>query len=315
MRHALLGLAWLCIACRDESPLRSGLDQPVRVEDAFFREGELGVADDGPTITSLEATSSIALIGQAGRKLGGRADEDTWTIGLRFAELGTGWWIREVGDLAAQFPGERDLSLTYDVGAGIPPGIHALRIAAIDEHGKRGEPVDFDVCVLAAPVTAGLNPCDATIPPPALVITATWNRDVDLDLVVESPDGKLVRWKSPTTAEPENGVVPERALEDPTVGRLDHDSNAACIADGRNEESVTWEDAPAAGVYSAYVDLFDACGEADVTFTVVVYRSHASDDGTSRLEELTRSTGNLVAQFDAYGGAKPPLYVLSIELP
>jgi hypothetical protein len=315
MRRALLGLSWLGLACRDESELFSGLDQPIRVEDAFFREGELAVADDGPEITSVESTSSIALLGQAGRSLGGRASEDTWAIGVRFAELGSGWWIREVGDLAAQFPGERDLSLSYDIGSGIPPGIHALRIAAIDGHGRRGPPVDLDMCVLEDPTTAGLNPCDPSLPPPALVIGVAWNRDVDLDLVVEGPDGKRVRWKAPTTAMPEGGVVPERAIDDPTVGKLNRDSNAACLADGRNSEAVVWDELPAAGVWSAYVDLFDACGAADVTFTVAVYRRHQRDDGSWRLEELERRTGNLVAQFDAYGGAKPPLYVLSIELP
>ncbi|MBC8068566.1 MAG: hypothetical protein IAG13_09565 [Deltaproteobacteria bacterium] len=315
MRRALFGFAWLGVACRDEIELRSGLDQPVRVEDAFFREDEIAVAQGGPELTSLEATSSIALLGQAGRSLAGRADDDTWAIGVRFAALGSGWWIREVGDLAAQYPGERDFALTYDLGAGIPPGIHALRMVAIDADGRRGAPTDFDLCVLDDAAAAGLNPCDPTLPPPALVLGAAWNRDVDLDLVVEGPDGKQVRWKSPTTAQPVDGVVPERELEDPAVGKLDRDSNAACIADGRNSESVVWEELPPAGVWSAYVDLFDACGEADVTFTVSVYRRRQRDDGTWYLEEIERRTGNLVAQFDVYGGAKPPLYVLSTELP
>jgi hypothetical protein len=68
-------------------------------------------------------------------------------------------------------------------------------------------------------------------------------------------------------------------------------------------------------VYSAYVDLFDACGEPDVTFTVVVHRRREQADGTLRLEETERRRGTLVSQFDAYGGAKPPLFVVSVELP
>lgn len=315
MRRALLGLALVAFACRDEVTLKSGLDEPVRVNDAFFVEGELGVAEDGPEITAIESSSAIALLGQRDRSLGGRADAEAWSIGVRFAELGTGWWIREVGDISALFPQERDLSLSYEIGAGIPPGLHALSIAAIDGDGRRGPPVDLDLCVLEDPQTAGLNPCDPTLPPPALVIGVTWNRDVDLDLVVEGPGGKQVRWKTPTTATPKGGVVPDDALDDPTTGRLNRDSNAACIADGRNAEAVIWEEPPPPGVWSAYVDLFDACGEADVSYAVVVYRRRERDDGTWRLEEIDRRTGNLIAQFDAFGGATVPLYVMSVEQP
>jgi hypothetical protein len=193
--------------------------------------------------------------------------------------------------------------------------LHALRVAAIDENGRRGPLTDLDLCVLDDAVPGGLNPCDPTLPPPAVVIGVAWNRDVDLDLVLEGPDGKIVRWKSPTTAMPVDGVVPDPAIEDPTTGKLNRDSNAGCIADGRNAEAVVWAEPPTAGVWSAYVELFDACGEADVTYTVSVYRRRERDDGTFRLEETERRIGNLVAQFDALGGAEPPLYVLSTELP
>ena len=33
------------------------------------------------------------------------------------------------------------------------------------------------------------------------------------------------------------------------------------------------------------------------------------------LIETDRRVGTLIAEFDAYGGAKPPLFVLSTELP
>jgi hypothetical protein len=266
-------------------------------------------------VTAVEATNAIALTGQRGRGLGGRVDDDTWAIGLRFASLGSGWWIHEVGDIAALFPGERDFSLAYDVGAGIPPGLHALRVAAIDGEGRRGPPVDLDLCVLEDAMPGGLNPCDPTLPPPAVVIGLAWNRDVDLDLILETPGGQRVSWKAPTTAAPENGVVPDEDLEDPHVGRLNRDSNAGCRADGRNSEAVVWEADPSAGTWGIYVDLFDACGEEDVTFTASVYRRRAREDGTFRLEETERRRGTLVADYDAYGGAAAPLFVMAVELP
>jgi hypothetical protein len=254
-------------------------------------------------------------MGQDARSLGGRVGEDAYAIGVRFATLGSGWWTHEVGDLAALYPGERDFSLAYDIGGGIPPGLHALRVASIDGDGRRGPAVDLDLCVLADPVVGGLNPCDPSIPPPAVVIGVAWNRDVDLDLLVDTPAGKRVSWKAPTTAMPQDGVVPDDALDEPGVGKLDRDSNAECIADGRNAEALVFEDPPLAGTWSVYVDLFDACGESDVTYTVSIYRRRMRSDGTTRLEETDRRTGNLVAQFDAYGGAKPPLFVLAAELP
>lgn len=71
-------------------------------------------------------------------------------------------------------------------------------------------------------------------------------------------------------------------------------------------------DAIALGIY---VDLFDACGEEDVTFTASVYRRRAREDGTFRLEETERRRGTLVADYDAYGGAAAPLFVMAVELP
>lgn len=315
MRRWCLAGGILVASCHDAVALHSGLDQPVRVEDAFFLEGELPIADDGPAMTSVASTNTVALLGQRDRSLGGRTDEAAYAVGLRFASLGSGWWVHEVGDLAALFPGERDVSLRYDLGTGIPEGLHALRLAAIDGDGRRGPAFDIDVCVLEDPATTGLNPCDPDVPPPAVVIAATWNRAVDLDLVVEAPDGKRVRWKSPTSAQPDGGVVPPASLDDPTVARLDRDSNAGCLADGRNAEAVVWREPPPSGTWSAYVDLFDACGEPDVSFDVVVYRRRQRDDGSYRLVETDRRTGTLIAEFDAYGGAKPPLFVLGTELP
>lgn len=308
-------LLLLFAACRDEVELTSGLDEPVRVEDGFFLEGELPIADDGPTITSIESTNGIATTGQDGRSLGGRVQEPAWAIGVRFVTLGTGWWVHEVGDISALFAPDRDFAVLYDIGAGIPPGLHALRIAAIDSDGARGPEYDLDLCVLEDAVPGGLAPCDPTIPPPAMVIGVTWNRGVDLDLVIEAPSGKRVTWKTPTSATPEGGAVPDDALEDPTIGKLNRDSNASCRIDGRNAEAVVWDEMPERGDWSAYVDLFDACGEQDVTFSVAVYRRREQDDGTFRLEEIDRNAGTMIAEVDAFGGSKPPLFVLSTELP
>ncbi|HWB76477.1 MAG TPA: hypothetical protein VG755_16030 [Nannocystaceae bacterium] len=310
MRRAALIVSLFALACRNELPFDTGLFEPVRLEEGFFLDGELPVAASGPAVTSVETSSGFALVGADGRARRGRADDDAWALGVRFADVGTGWWVHTVGDEAAQFPGERDFSLSYDVGI-VPQGTYTMRLAAIDGDGARGEPYDFDICVLDDAMPANFNPCDPSnpdLPPPAAAIVLSWNRPVDLDLVARGPDGERVSWKAPTTD-------PAATEDDLDVGRLDRDSNAGCIADGRNSEAIVWEAAPTSGEWSAYVDLFDACGEADVTYTVVFYHAVPHGDGTMRLAEIDRRTGNLVAQLDAYGGAKPPLFVMSAELP
>lgn len=308
-------IALLGVACRDEVELRTGLDQPLRVATGFFLEGELPVADDGPTVTAIEVTNAVALIGQDDRGLGGRTSDDTWAIGLRFATLGSGWWVNEVGDISALFPGERDFGLSYALGGGIPEGLHTLHVAAIDERGRRGQAIDLELCVLDDAVPVGLGPCDPSVAPPAMIVGLAWNRDVDLDLILEGPSGKRISWKSPTSGTPTNGVVPDEMFDDPTLGRLNRDSNAGCITDGRNSEAVVFHELPEDGPWSAYVDLFDPCGEVDVTFTVAVYERRERNDGTFRVDEVQRRGGTIVPQFEAYGESNEPLYVLTAALP
>lgn len=303
------------VACRDEVPLRSGLDQPLRVEDGFFLPGRLPAVATGPVITSVESANAIVYLGQDGRTLGGRAQDDAYAIAVRFSSLGSGWWTHEVGARASLFPGERDFSLVYDIGGGIPPGLHALSIATIDRLGRRGPAVELDLCVLDDPEVGGLNPCDPSVPPPAAVIGLQWNPDVDLDLVVETPEGKRVSWKAPTTALPVDGEVPDAAIDDPSVGKLDRDSNAGCIGDGRNAESLVFAAPPMAGTWSIYVDMFDACGIPAATYVVSVYRRRMRSDGTMRLVETDRRSGSLIEAYDADGGANSPLFVLATELP
>jgi len=301
-----------CTAAVDGS---SGVNEPIRVPTGVFREGDIVSAGNGPRVTTIESMNGIVHLGQRGRSLGGRVDADAWAIALRFATLGSGWWTHEIEDIDPLHPDERGFALDYDVGTGIPPGRHTVSVAAVDERGSRGPVFDLELCVIDESVPDALNACDPSLPPPAIVLGVMWDRAVDLDLIVETPDGKIVKWKSPTTAPTENGMVTDDALEDPSVGRLQRDSNAGCVADGRNSEAVVWEAPPASGLHSAYVDLFDACDELQVTFTVAVYRRQALDDGTWQLVESEHRTGMLVPTYDVSGGKTPPLYVMSTELP
>lgn len=311
-RLACLALALL--GCTGEVDASIGLLEPVRVIAGSFHAGSLAEAGEGTlAITSIESASGLVLVGERDRLVVGRTSEDAYAIGLRFAELGSGWWTVPVQDLDPSYPGERDFQLRFDVGGSVPPGSHVLALAAIDERGERGELFELEVCVRDPLLPDNLNPCDPELLPPALVIALSWDLDVDLDLIVDTPSGKRISAKTPTAYSGE-GMVPDEALEDPSLGRLLRDSNAACEIDGRNAEAVVWEEFPSeTGNYLVRADLFDACGQSGALLRAVVFRRMQRDDGTWALRETQRVDG---AMFDiqASGGAGTPLYLMTVEV-
>ena len=306
----------LASGCTGEVDALVGLLEPIRVEEGTFHPGELeAVEGDALRITSIESPSGLAVVGQQDRSLGGRTTEDAFAVALRMQGLGTGWWVLPVDDLEPQYPGERGFFVPYDLGTGVPAGTHALEIAAVGEDGRRGAPFELDLCVQDDAVPTGLGACDPAIAPPAAIVSLVWDRPLDLDLRVHTPDGQELGWKAPTTAAPgDDAPIPDDALDDPTLGRLDRDSNAGCIIDGRNAEAVVWQEPPAdAGPYPVYVDLFEACGQRGTNFAVSVYRRRQQGDGTWSFEETDRKTGAL-DQLHVSGGAGPGLYVLAATL-
>lgn len=303
----LCALLLVC-ACTGEVEQQIGLFEPIRVPDGEFIEDAIPEAPGGgPEVTSIETASGILILGQQQRLLAGRTTEDAHAIAVRLAGLGSGWWVRPVQDLDPVFPGERDFQLRYDVGVDIPPARHTLELAAVDAEGRRGPSFELEVCVQDDAVPDNLNACDPKIKPPAAVVVLRWDRDVDLDIVVETPDGGRISDATPTGGAEDP--------EDPAVGRLVRDSNAGCVLDGRNSEAVVWQEAPALdGAYLVYADLFDACGEPGALLSVAVYRRVDRGDGTWSLKETARTTG-AVTDLQAGGGAGVPLFVTSVELP
>lgn len=299
-----LALTLLLCTCTGEVDQRIGLFEPIRVPDGEFIETDIPTIKKPPSVTAIESASGILVVGQQQRLLSGRTSDDAHAIAIRFKDLGTGWWVRPVQDLNPLFPGERDFQLRYDVGASVPPAKYTLELAAIDADGRHGPVFPVEVCVQDDRVPDNLNACDPTIKPPAAVVVLAWDRDVDLDLVIETPSGARIAHKTPSGAgDP----------DDAATGRLLRDSNAACEPDGRSSEAVVWQDPPQDGAYLVHADLFDACGEPGALFSATVYRRKQSGDRYS-LVEISRTTG-AVTDLQASGGAGAPLYVMSAELP
>jgi len=299
-------------------PAIVGVTEPIRVPSGFLHEGALPEGQDGadPAITSATTPGGVWVQGQLGASLDGRVTEDAYSVGFELGGLSTGFWVVPVGALDPQYPGERQWHVDLDVGGWTPSGSYDLRMVAFDVDGQAGPPKTLRVCVVDPSVPDNLNACDPTLPPPDTVIVLRWDQDVDLDLVVYTPSGKRVDKSHPTTAPVgSDGTVPPSDLSDPTVGRLDHDSNAACLIDGRNAESLRFQEPTSEpGQYGIYADLYDACGLSSVRFEVVVYRRQANPDGTYALVSTLSRTGLLQDQA-ASGGANQPLFVMNVSLP
>ena len=102
------------------------------------------------------------------------------------------------------------------------------------------------------------------------VISLVWHNRADLDLQVQSPDGKLTSAKFPNTAVvPDDHKIPNGGL--PGNGVLSRDSNARCQFDGIMQEDVVFTGDPMPGDYLVWVDLYDSCGEPATTFDLQLH--------------------------------------------
>lgn len=81
-----------------------------------------------------------------------------------------------------------------------------------------------------------------------------WDKQVDLDLAIATPDGNIVDYQHPS----ESG------------GRLDLDANWLCDPSRDNVENIGWRDGTEPpGTYRVFANLNDACGLDDVTYEIV----------------------------------------------
>lgn len=314
MKHGLPALMLVALACSGES-LTTGLEEPIRVHEAQFREGILpgkrplttdeivaGRPATKPTPTSVEAVRRIVAWSDSRLSISGRTSGDAASIAVGFPNFGTGYWVLPVSAPDLINPNDLIWRLTADLGTSLPPGLHQLRFAAIDTANRSGTQAELELCV-SSPIPDNLNACMPTERPPESVVSLAWNANVDLDLHIVTPDGKVLNAKHPSTALPdEDGVVDPTA---PRVGLLQQDVNPECLGTGNFRENVVWADKPQAGRYLIYANLFDACGEPSVSFDVSVHAARAgSEPGTFDQVEVLRTAAVLLAAQANGGGGR-----------
>jgi hypothetical protein len=305
--------ALLLVACGGAEPITLGLEEPLRVPDAQFVEGELpgrppltaaqimaGERPRTPYVTSPDTAGRALNPVETGFVISGRASPEAYAIGVLIDRFGTGYWLFPTG---SPDPANNDELLwrrAIDFGASLEPGLHHLRLAAIDEQGGAGTQAEFEFC-MRSPIPDNLNSCAPTREPPALVVSLSWDNDADLDLRVVTVDGDVIDHDAPKQ-DPE--------LADSAF--FEHDSNAGCVSSGVPRENVVFPTKPPRGTYLVYANLHDACGERAAPFVVTIHVGE-EDGAEFRQTEVSRVASE-VLRVQANGGSKLGTFITEFHV-
>lgn len=320
-RHGLLVLVSACLlaGCSDAS-LTTALNEPIRVTGAQFRKGRLPGSPPpkdpeaevpSPNVTSIFLAGLLVPPGYSGKRVSGRASTDAVAVGLRLADVGSGYWVFPVGAPDPTAQGEYSWSARLDFSREVPAGEHELLLVGIDEDGNAGAQFSSRLCVTSA--LGDDSVCNPNLAPPAAVVSLSWDLDADVDLRVVTPEGKVVDAKHPSTASAADAGVPVDVKAE-GVGVINRDSVRACIADGVERENLTFVTQPPAGGYAVYANLYEACGLPAVRFTLSIQEASTdTDGGRPALTETFQRSGTLLAA-DANGGAALGMYVTTFTV-
>jgi len=321
---ALAAPLWFAAAGCGGQPITTEFQEPIRAQGADFVKGPLpgsrpltgaeqgqGVLPTTPTVLEVTIPPAVT-VGAATFQIPGVISSDAAAVGFRFADIGSGYWVRP-GTNTSQ-TGGFSFSVDATISSDAPVGKHTLLFAGIGPHGESGTEQAYDVCLeppipdklsSADPALPG-NACDPTQQPPALVVSLAWDTAVDLDLKVVAPSGKIVDPKHPNTGTPVDGKVD---VTEPGIGVLDGDSNSDCKIDGRDRENLVFETPPEPGVYEVYADLYEACGKSSVRFELSLVSSEPGSDPNTFTQVTTFRQGGVLASTAADGGSTLGLFV------
>jgi hypothetical protein len=305
----------LAISACGSDGYSSGLGEPIRVTGGDFIAGDFP-ADDAattPTVLYVAGVATVVTQGQAITKYSGLASKDAFSVAVALPDLGTGYWAVPVDGPDVTQNNDLLWGMNVEITPDVPFGLQTLTFAALDKEGHGGPPYETQLCILPESANGNLAACDPATMPQADVLSLTWDTDVDLDLVVVAPNGKIVSPKTPTTALPTDGTeIPSEELADEHTGTITRDSNADCRIDGINRESLVFSGAPPQGEYLVYADLSRSCGRSYVNFQVnLFHRGEVAADGTWPVEEIPLAAGELLAD-QADAGATLGLFAVKV---
>ena len=311
---ALLALSTACERDLNDT----GQDEPVRIREGVFHSGALPVDDaaETPLVTNAGGISSIVTQGQSSRVFNGLTTDDGYSVAINLPSISSGYWIVPVGAPDVTQDNQLQFKVTADFSAEVPYGLQTLTFVALDGESKPGPRYDTTVCVLPAASNNNIAACDPNTTPQNAVLSLTWDTNVDLDLIVVAPNGKVVSAKYPSTALLEEGAtsIPSDVLSDPTTGQITRDSNANCDIDGIRRESLIFPGEPPEGDYQVFVSLNRACGQSYVNFNLDLLRRVDAADGTHPVDRTDLGGGELLSS-QADGGASLGTHLTTLTLP
>lgn len=121
-------------------------------------------------------------------------------------------------------------------------------------------------------------------------VSVSWDQPTDVDLFLQEPSGEFIFFDN---------------IQSETGGRLDLDSNPACVIDGINNENIVYSNTiPPSGTYLVAINYYDNCSVLEPTNYVVTVRangeitsfsgsflpSDVNADDIFNLTEITRFT-------------------------
>jgi hypothetical protein len=188
--------------------------------------------------------------GQIRKPLGGSLDPGATAVSL-YLVGDRSHYILPAGPPDVLAPDQPTFAAVLSFSPDLPLGSQVLHVQATDAAGRYGSPLTQTLLAVEDPAQQG-----------ALVFTLRWERPADLDLHVEEPGGNEI-W-----ARRKGGVVPPTGPSIAEAGYLDADSNAQCVLDGRQRESVIYPAAAPRGRYRVRVDTPSLCGQATAYWQV-----------------------------------------------
>ena len=320
LHQQLMAAVWcvLAVACAGESGT-SGLGEPLQVTGGAFKSGALpgaaadadaDASDDALRITTVETNNTVVHPGQSGKRITGRATDNGYAIAVRFEKLGTGYWVRPLGEADSAYPGELSFRLDVELAADIPLGPQRLVFSVIDDHGRASRQQVLTMCVTSR-FDRNLSACDPTQKPPAAVISLTWDSDADLDLIVHTPTGEVVDARHPSTLTEPGITDVDRNYQGVLFGA----ASESCGADATRREDLVWANEVPAGEYQVFVNLFNACGAGATFFNVSATVRVADDDTEYYVSPLGEPVLGQVIAPQANGGRDDGSLITSFEFP
>jgi hypothetical protein len=251
--------------------------------------GALAAQSDAtaPLVTSVNLLTTKVAPGLQNLPLSGDVHEGSSVlVGLAGD---TGHWIVPATVADFQMPGEFLFQTKISLSPEVPAGTQTLLLRGVGADGTVGP---------AQEVALDVSP---VVPAGALVISLAWDTEADLDLHVVAPNPTdpatpIEIWsKTPVGVPPHVSGTPPLAGADlaaaiAAAGKLDFDSNANCVIDGRRQENIVFAEGPPAGDYIVRVDAFSLCGQVDAQWQVTAALGDGTAAGSARWEATDADT-------------------------